>query len=295
MNKLNEITAMLKDSTSRVILSNQAIETIYTPIIVIAKVVIILVLMYVSVKIGNSLIDRSVAKQKKLKFSLNERKARTVASLLKSILKYTVYSIGILGIINIIFDLLFGRELGLAFGSIIGVAVGFGAQNIIKDVLNGIFILFEDQFTVGDYVDIEGKSGIVESVEIRITKIRDFNGDLHIIPNGIINKVTNHSRGNIRVIVDVEVAYEEDIDRASEIISTICDKFGKKNENIVEGPKVLGVTEVSEGGVKIRVYSRVKPMTQWDIEMRLRKDIKDGLQKAHVKVPYQKIQIVKEE
>lgn len=295
MNKINEIKTIFESTLNGGMISSEAQTYIYTPLEVLLKILIILILMYVSRRIGDSLINRSVAKQKKMKFSLDERKAKTVGSLLKSILKYTVYSIGIIGIINIIFSVLFGRELGLAFGSIVGVAVGFGAQNLIKDVINGIFILFEDQFAVGDYVEIEGKSGLVESVEIRITKIRDFNGDLHIIPNGLISKVTNHSRGNIRVIVDVEIAYEEDVDRASQVISGICDRFGNEKENIVEGPKVLGIVDISEGGVKIRVYSRVKPMTQWNTEMELRKEIKEGLQEAQIKVPYQRIRIVKEE
>jgi moderate conductance mechanosensitive channel len=294
MNKLGEVTTMLENSAKGEILSSQARVYIYNPIKLAVTIIIILILMYVSIKICNNLIYRSVSRQKKLKFSLDERKAMTVGSLLKSILKYSVYFIGIIGIINIVFDMLFGRELGLAFGSIVGVAVGFGAQNIIKDVINGIFILFEDQFAVGDYVDIEGKSGIVESVEIRITKVRDFNGDLHIIPNGLISKVTNHSRGNIRVLVDVEIAYEEDIDRVSQIISNICEEFSKDNEDIVEGPEVLGVIDIAGGGVKIRVYSRVKPMTQSGIEMKLRKDIKDGLQKANIRVPYQRIRVIKE-
>lgn len=294
MEKYNDILKALQNSTSSGLFSNQVALSIYTPIALIIKIIFILLLMYISRKIGNALIDRSVKRQRKLKFSLDERKAKTAGTILKSILKYTVYIIGIIGIINEIFGVIFGRGIGLAFGSIIGVAVGLGAQNIIKDIINGIFILFEDQFAVGDYIDIENKSGIVESVEIRVTKLRDFNGDLHIIPNGLINKVTNHSRGNARILIDVEISKEEDVNKVLDIISSICLSF-QKNDNVVEGPRVLGITDINENSVKIRVYGRVKPLTQSDVEMELRKQIICKLQQSKIRSPYQRIMVIKED
>lgn len=295
VNIMNGIVKIVDKYASSGITLNGTVLSIYTPIVLIVKILIILVIMYLAVKIGNGMIRRTVERQKKLKFSLDERKAKTVASLLKSILKYIVYFFGIFAIINEIFSVVFGKGLALALGGVVGVAVGFGAQSLIKDVINGIFILFEDQFAVGDYVDIEGKSGVVESVEIRITKIRDFNGDLHIIPNGLISKVTNHSRGNVRILFEVEIAYEEDIDKAIKVITDICEVYKDGNEDIAEGPKVLGVSEVSQNCVKIKVFAKVKPMTQWDIEMNLKKDIKNGIQKANIKVPCQNLRIVKGE
>lgn len=295
MEKFKQIISELQSSGSGGLFSNQVALSIYTPIVLIIKIIFILLLMYITIKIGNALIDRSLKRQSKLKFSLDERKARTARTILKSILKYTVYIIGIIGIINEIFSVIFGRGLGLAFGSIIGVAVGLGAQNIIKDIINGIFILFEDQFAVGDYIDIENKSGMVESVEIRVTKLRDFNGDLHIIPNGLINKVTNHSRGNARIQIDVEISEDEDVTKVIDMISSICLNFQKNNDNVVEGPKVSGITDMNENHVKIRIYGRVKPMTQWDVEMELRKEIKCMLQENKIKTPYQRIMVIKEE
>ncbi|AKA71266.1 mechanosensitive ion channel family protein [Clostridium scatologenes] len=264
-------------------------QSIYNFGLNIVKVIVILVFMYLIIKIGNGIINRYVSKQKSFKFSLDDKKAKTVGAVLKSILRYSVYFFGVFAIIEVLFN-----KIGLTFAGIGGVALGFGAQSLIKDVINGFFILFEDQFTVGDYINVDDKGGIVESMELRVTKIRDFNGDLHIIPNGLITKVTNHSRGNIRIMVDVDVSHDEDLDRAINIISDLCDKFKAENECVTEGPKVLGISALKEDRITIRVAGKSKPMTQWDAEMKLRKEIRDVLNSANIKIPYAKVKVVKE-
>lgn len=264
-------------------------QSIYNFGLNMAKVIAILVFMYLTIKIGNGIINRYVSKQKNFKFSLDDKKAKTVGAVLKSILRYSVYFFGIFAIIEVLFN-----KIGLTFAGIGGVALGFGAQSLIKDVINGFFILFEDQFTVGDYINVDDKGGIVESMELRVTKIRDFNGDLHIIPNGLITKVTNHSRGNIRIMVDVDVSHDEDLDRVIKVISDLCDKFKAENECVTEGPKVLGISALKEDRITIRVAGKSKPMTQWDAEMKLRKEIRDALNSANIKIPYAKIKVVKE-
>ncbi|WPC41906.1 mechanosensitive ion channel family protein [Clostridium sp. JS66] len=264
-------------------------QSIYNFGLNMVKVIVILVFMYLIIKIGNGIINRYVSKQKNFKFSLDDKKAKTVGAVLKSILRYSVYFFGVFGIIEVLFN-----KIGLTFAGIGGVALGFGAQSLIKDVINGFFILFEDQFTVGDYINVDDKGGIVESMELRVTKIRDFNGDLHIIPNGLITKVTNHSRGNIRIMVDVDVSHDEDLDRAIRIISDLCDRFKAENECVTEGPKVLGISALKEDRITIRVAGKSKPMTQWDAEMKLRKEIRDVLNSANIKIPYAKVKVVKE-
>lgn len=252
----------------------------------ILNLLLIIIAMYLFIRIGTRIIDKSMKKQSKLKISLDEKKANTLAAVLKSILRYTVYFFGIAAILTQIFG-----TISLTFASIGGVAIGFGAQNLVKDVINGFFILFEDQFAVGDYIHIGDKGGIVESIGLRLTKLKDFNGDINIIPNGLINQVTNHSRSDMRILVDVDVAYEEDIDRVIEVISGVCEKF-KANENIVEGPKVLGVTSLKESGVTVRVFGRAKAMTQWECENNLRVEIKKALDKASIEIPYPRRKII---
>ncbi|SUY48536.1 mechanosensitive ion channel family protein [Clostridium putrefaciens] len=253
----------------------------------ILNIIFIVAIMFVMVKLGTKFIDKFIKKQSKMKVSLDVKKASTLGTLLKSILRYTVYFFGMASILTQIVG-----PISLTFAGMGGVAIGFAAQNFVKDIINGFFILFEDQFTVDDYIDIEQKSGIVEGIGLRLTKIRDFNGDLHLIPNGNINTVTNHSRGSMRVLIDVDIAREEDIDNVVDILNSICENF-KNNENIVDGPKVIGVTAIKEFGFTVRVVGRAKPMTQWECENALRKEIKNTLDLHKVKVPYPKRVVIK--
>ena len=164
----------------------------------------------------------------------------------------------------------------------------------MKDVIAGIFILIENQYIVGEYIGIENKSGIVESIEIRVTRIRDFNGDLHIIPNGSISTVTNHSRGSRRVLVDITIDYEADLNKAIDIINEVCIEYAKENENIVEVPTVAGVTELGARGINIRTIGRAKPMKEWGSELDLRKKIKFALDEAGMEIPHNVMDILTE-
>lgn len=260
-----------------VIKNEQIINAAFT----LVKIVIVLIIMYLIIKIGNTIIDKAVHRQKNLKFSLDLKKAKTLGQLLKSILRYTVYFFGIIQILSMLG--LFGT-ISLTFAGIGGVAIGFGAQSIIKDVINGFFILLEDQYSVSDYVTIDDKSGIVESIELRLTKIRDFNGDLHLIPNGSISRVTNHSRGNMRVTLDIDIAYDKNVDLVQQIIDQVCIDFKEQNPNMVEGPKVLGVSALKEDCMTLRVMGKSKPMTQWDCEMKLREEIRTALKREGIRI-----------
>jgi len=263
---------------------------VYALLATLFRIACIVIFMYAVIKISNKIIDKVVERQNKMKFSLDERKSKTLGAIIKSMVRYAVYFFGITAILTILFG-----NVTLTFAGIGGVAIGFGAQSLVKDIINGFFILFEDQYAVGDYINIEDKGGIVESIELRVTKLRDFNGDLHIIPNGLIAKVTNHSRGDMRILVEAEVSHEENIDRVIDIITVVCDKFSKKEENIVEGPKVVGVTAFKENSITVRVVGKAKSMTQWDCENNLRKEIKKALQQENVQIPYAKRKIIKEE
>lgn len=256
----------------------------------VIAILFIVVLMYLAIKIGSNMIHKFMKSQRKsnLKFTLDEKRSRTLEAVLKSVLRYAVYFFGVVGILTQIFS-----TISLTFAGIGGVAIGFGAQSLVKDIINGFFILFEGQYAVGDYINIDDKGGIVESIELRVTKLRDFNGDLHIIPNGLITKVTNHSTGNARVMLDVDIAYEEDVERAISVLTEVCQHLKDKTENIVEGPKVLGVSALKESGVTLRIIGKAKAMTQGECEMILRKEVKKALDEAKVEIPYPKRVIMK--
>jgi len=253
----------------------------------ILLVIVVAIIMYIAIKIGNKVIEKVIDKQRKSRFVLDPKKANTVGAILKSVLKYVVYFLGATTIFSIFFN-----NITLTFAGIGGVALGLGAQNLIKDVINGFFILFEDQYSVGDYVTIEGKSGIVESIELRITKLRDFSGDLHILPNGSITKVTNHSRGDMRFIVEVDIAYEEDTYKAMDVLKKACQEFKRLNENVVSGPEVAGVSALKDSGVTIKIAGKAKTMKQWACENELRAFVKKVLDDAGIEIAYPVTKIV---
>lgn len=253
------------------------------------KIIIILFLMYLVIKLGNKIIDKFVKNQEESnkKFSMDDQKAKTIGGVLKSVLKYMTYFIGA----ALIFSDMF-KGVSVALASVGGFALGFGAQSLVKDVINGFFILFEDQYGVGDYITIGKFSGIVETIGIRTTVIKDLNGDVHLIPNGSIVEVTNHSKSNIRFLVDIEISYKEDINKAINIISKECKVFEKENEDIVEPIEVWGVTSLNAYSITIRVAGKSKPLSQWKMERELRKRLKEAIDKVGIEIPYPKTEII---
>ncbi|WP_270501321.1 mechanosensitive ion channel family protein [Clostridium butyricum] len=294
MHGINYLVHLSLDKTEleigKVIISLEDFEVVFNKGI---KIISIVIIMYLSIKIGKYLIKKAVDKQVKSNaaLSLDPQRAKTLGGVMKSILKYSVYFLGITSILSVLFG-----GISFTFASIGGVALGLGSQSLIKDFINGFFILFEDQFGIGDYVTIGNFSGIVQTIGIRTTIIKDFTGDIHSIPNGMISEVTNHSRGNTRFIVDVDIAYEEDIDNAINAINAIkecCDKFQKEHEDFINEPiEVLGVSALAASSVTIRTVGRTKPLTQWKMENELRKAIKITLDENGIEIPYPKTQLI---
>ncbi|MDM8132607.1 MULTISPECIES: mechanosensitive ion channel family protein [Clostridium] len=291
MHGINYLVHLSLDKTEleigKVIISLEDFEVMFNKGI---KIISIVIIMYLSIKIGKYLIKKAVDKQVKSNaaLSLDPQRAKTLGGVMKSILKYSVYFLGITSILSVLFG-----GISFTFASIGGVALGLGSQSLIKDFINGFFILFEDQFGIGDYVTIGNFSGIVQTIGIRTTIIKDFTGDIHSIPNGMISEVTNHSRGNTRFIVDVDIAYEEDIDNAINAIKECCDKFQKEHEDFINEPiEVSGVSALAASSVTIRTVGRTKPLTQWKMENELRKAIKITLDENGIEIPYPKTQLI---
>ena len=264
-------------------------ETIASVIFKIIMIVIIFILMMIAIRIANKFIDRMVKNQigSNHKFSMDEKKAKTIGILLKSLVKYSVYFLGITSMLSIVFG-----AISWAFASVGGVAVGLGAQSFIKDMINGIFILFEEQYSVGDYVTIDNSKGIVKAIGLRTTELRDFNGDIYIIPNGSIQVIVNHSKGDMRVLVDIGIAYEADIELAISVINEVCSQYNQENPNITTPIEVLGVTALNDSNVNIRVIGETKPMKQWEAERELMKRIKLEFDKRGIEIPYNKVQVI---
>ncbi|AFS79848.1 mechanosensitive ion channel [Gottschalkia acidurici 9a] len=244
------------------------------------KIAIILICVKIITKISYVMIDKFFKRQQNLKIGIEERKANTLAIILKSLCKYIFYFIALIPILD-----QFGIETKsiLATAGVGGLAIGFGAQSLVKDVITGFFILFEDYFSVGDYIQTGEYEGVVEEIGIRSTRIRDFSGDLHIMPNGKIEIVTNRSRGDMRALVEVRINYEEDIDKALRVLERVAQSMSNE-ETIVSGPKVLGVTSLTKEGITLSMMAMTRPMEQWQVERNLRKAIKEEFQKHGISI-----------
>ncbi|HHV71825.1 MAG TPA: mechanosensitive ion channel family protein [Clostridia bacterium] len=249
----------------------------------IIKIIIIFIFVRVFIYIFNKFITRVFDTKTNLKLKIKERQANTLKTLLHSLVRYVFYFIGIIMVLQV-----FGVKTDslLAGAGILGLAFSFGAQNLVQDVITGFFLIFEDQFSVGEYVKIADVSGIVEETGLRVTKIRDFGGELHIIPNGLIKQVTNYSRGSLRALVEVGIAYEEDIEKAIKVMEEVSRELAAERREIVEPPIVHGVTGFGESEIVIRVTARTEPMAKWAIENELRKRIKEAFDREKIKIPY---------
>ena len=252
------------------------------------KIFFIIIAIRVSIAIFNRIINETFKKRKKYEGSISDGRATTLRELVKSLVQKFFYFIGIITILEM-FNI--NTKSILATAGVGGLAIGFGAQSLVKDIITGFFILLEDQYAVGDYIAIESYDGIVEELGIRVTKLRDFSGELHIIPNGNIKIVTNKTRGSMRALVEVEIAYEEDINNAIRVLNKLCEDIKMENESLVDGPDVVGVTELGESGVKIRIVAQTKAMDQWSVEREIRKRVKEVLEKENIQIPYPKIVI----
>ena len=177
----------------------------------------------------------------------------------------------------------------LAGLGIVGIAVGFGAQSLIKDLLAGIFILLEDQYRVGDVAKIAGIGGLVEKIGLRHTVLRDLDGIVHSIPNGEIKVASNLTKGYSRVNLNISVAYGEDLDRVIEVINRVCEEMAEDPQwsaNLISTPKVLRVDNLGDSGIDIKILGDTKPIRQWDIMGELRLRIKRTFDKEGIEIPW---------
>jgi moderate conductance mechanosensitive channel len=213
----------------------------------------------------------------------SERREATLEKLLDNVLSYIVYFVAFMMILS---AMNINVQPILAGAGILGLAVGFGAQNLVKDIITGFFIIFEDQFSVGDHVLIGQFEGDVEEIGLRTTKIKSFTGELNIIPNGMITEVTNFSIHNSKAIVDVGIAYEEDIDRAEKVLQELLETLPEKYEDLIAIPQLLGVQTFGPSEVVIRMVAETAPMKHVYVSRMIRKEVKQWLDEHGIEMPY---------
>ena len=214
-----------------------------------------------------------------------EKRGHTLAQLLRSVGRLVVFVIATLMILGLFVNI--GPLL--AGAGVVGLAVSFGAQSLVKDFLSGFFILFEDQFGVGDVVEINGKSGAVERMTLRIVQLRSMDGTVHTIPNGEIKAVSNLTRGWSRAVIEVGVAYDTDLDRAIEVLRDVGRELaGDEAWRIqLDGePEVLGVEGLGDNALNLRLVARTRPGQQWAVARELRRRIKLRFDREGIEIPF---------
>ncbi|WP_234417296.1 MULTISPECIES: mechanosensitive ion channel family protein [unclassified Lysinibacillus] len=239
------------------------------------KILAILVISYLVVLIGKKVIHRVLM----LRVRDNERRQITIVKLLQSVLSYLVYFSAIMGILSAINIQVVGLLAGAGIAS---VAIAFGAQSLVKDVITGFFIILEDQFSVGDYVKINTAEGTVMEIGLRTTKIKGSTGEQFVLPNGTITEVINYSINNSKAMIDMQVSLDANIEKVQKIIQDYLDTLPSLYEELVNPPLFLGVTNTTSTEATIRITVETLPLQQYAISRIIRKDVIDILTRSGI-------------
>ena len=241
------------------------------------------------IRIGRRMI-RSIVKMRGQKAMQTMSQMNTVRSLVTSIFNYIMYFIILTVTLSI-----FGVNVSsiLAVAGVGGIAISFGAQTLVKDIISGMFIWMEGSITVGAVVSINGLSGTVESIAIRTTVVRNFDGNLYVIPNGDIRTFTNMSRGFKRAIVDIRCPYEMDQAKLVDILNEEMDKAGEEIEGLMERPQVMSILSFEPDAVVVRIAAQCPVGENWRIERDLRTRVKARFDAEGIVMPHYQRPVVK--
>ena len=250
-------------------------------------VVIILALTWLALRVARKLISRlHTHMQQDLDDSERIKRLDTLERVFRYVATIVIALVGTLLILS---------ELGisiapiLAAAGVLGIAIGFGAQSLVKDYFTGLFLLLENQVRVGDVVQVAGKSGLVEEITLRYIRLRDYEGSVHTIPNGIVDTVTNRSRGFAYAVIDIGVAYREDIDEVYALMREVAEamradpELGDKIEDDLE---IAGVDQWADSAVMIRCRFKVKPLEQWGVRRAFLYRLKRAFDAAGIEIPF---------
>jgi len=218
-----------------------------------------------------------------------EQRIEALGSVLSSVASFVILVVTILMVLGEL-----GIDLAplLAGAGIVGIALGFGAQSLVRDFLSGIFILVEDQFGVGDIVDLDQRtSGTVEAVSLRTTRLRSVDGTVWHVPNGDIRRVGNMSQLWSRALLDIEVAYGTDLDHAKAVIERVAGEVAAEDKAVLEPPELWGVEQLGANGVTLRLVVKTTPSEQWRVSRLLRERIKAAFDAEGIEIPFPQQQV----
>ncbi|KYG89820.1 mechanosensitive ion channel protein MscS [[Bacillus] sp. KCTC 13219] len=252
------------------------------------KVIAILAASYIAVRVGRKIIEKIFVVRMRSPLNHSERRQKTILKLLQSVLSYLVYFSAIMGVLSALDIQIAGL---LAGAGIAGLAIGFGAQSLVKDVITGFFIIFEDQFGVGDYIKINGAEGTVVEIGLRTTKVKGNTGEQFIIPNGSITNVTNYSINHSKFMIDMELNIDADIEKAEKLITAYLEKLPQQHPALTNIPAFLGVQNATDNEVTVRIIAETLPLQQWTIARTIRQDVKELLEQNGIVTPFPKMML----
>jgi moderate conductance mechanosensitive channel len=255
----------------------------------IISIIVIVAISLVALRLLRSAVSRAVERvmerhdQPARELTL---KANTLSNVIESFGRMLILLVATMMVLSNL-----GLDIGplLASAGVAGIAIGFGAQSLIKDFISGFFILLEDQYAVGDVITVNGSSGLVEHLSLRRTALRALDGTVITIPNGEILQVSNLTKGWARAVLDIDISYDDDIDHAIQVITD--ELAGIENDemlgDVIIGPaEVLGVQALGQYQVTIRAWLKTKPMEQWGVQRELTKRLKQALDRNGITIPY---------
>lgn len=215
-----------------------------------------------------------------------EARATSISAVLENTVVVAIWTIALISVLGVI-----GIELGplIAGAGIAGIALGFGAQSLVKDCIAGLFMLAEDQYGIGDVVDLGEAVGVVEKVSLRVTVLRGVDGTVWHVPNGVVQRVGNKSQLWSVAVIDVDVAYDTDLVRARDLLHQAAAEVCEREEfapHVIEAPTVLGVEHLGADGVTLRLTVKVEPGTQWSLQRAMREQIKAVFDREAVEIPF---------
>ncbi|MEH7109178.1 mechanosensitive ion channel family protein [Bacillus sp. JJ1764] len=250
------------------------------------KIFAIIIIANILIRIGKLMIHNIFKIREISPLRTNERREGTLLKLLDNVLSYVVYFIAFMMVLSVL-----GIDVKalIAGAGIIGLAVGFGAQSLVKDIISGFFIIFEDQFSVGDHIRVGQFEGDVLAIGLRTTKLKNWTGEIHILPNGSITQVTNFSLNNSIAVVDVGIAYEEDIEKAEKVIEELLEHMQDQYDELVEKPALLGIQNLGPSEVILRIVAETQPMKQFAVARKIRRDVKMHLDEHGIEIPYPRL------
>ncbi len=250
------------------------------------QILVVIIAMTITTRVLHMAINRTIGRVSEGSDPERAKRTETLKSTINSLVNVVLFSVALVIVLG---------QLGIAIGPILaaagvlGLAVGFGAQSLVRDVINGFFILLDDQIRVGDVVQIAGTGGLVEKVTLRLVVLRDLAGNVHFVRNGSIDVVTNMTKDYSRYVFDIGVAYREDVDEVISVIRSVDEELRADpafGESILEPIEILGLDEFADSAIIIKARTKTRPIKQWEIGREFNRRLKRAFDQRGIEIPF---------